>query len=196
MNMEPATATPQKSIWGIIGDVFFSPIEAFEAFKQKPTIWVPLILVVVMAAAAGFFTVEQATMDQLEMMKTSTLPAPIIEQMRQDAQNPNPVTAAIVPAIMVPIFGMLSALLAWFIGGFLLGGKAKFMEIWGVGLLASSRTHSDGRWSDPHTDGDCQRNRASFDRPGGFDAGHRLRLDPGILFLLRGRICHLVAGGA
>ncbi|MCD6250021.1 MAG: YIP1 family protein [candidate division Zixibacteria bacterium] len=136
MNMEPATATPQKSIWGIIGDVFFSPIEAFEAFKQKPTIWVPLILMIVMASAAGFFTAEQTTMDQYEMMKTSTLPAPILEQMRQDAQNPNAILAAIGPAIAVPIFSILSALLAWFIGGFLLGGKSKFMDIWGVGLLA------------------------------------------------------------
>ena len=136
MNMEPAATAPQKSIWGIIGDVFFSPVQAFEAFKQKPTIWVPLILTIVMAAAAGFFTAEQATLDQWEMMKTSTLPAPILDQMRQDAQNPNPVTAAVGPAIVVPIFGMLSALLAWFIGGFLLGGKSKFSEIWGVGLLA------------------------------------------------------------
>ena len=98
MNMESATGAPTKgtkNIWGIIGDVFFSPAQAFEAFKQKPTIWVPLILTIVMAAAAGFFTAEQAALDQLEMMKTATLPGPVLDQMRQDAQNPSPVGTAI-----------------------------------------------------------------------------------------------------
>lgn len=136
MNMEPTATASEKSIWGIIGDVFFSPAQAFEAFKKKPTIWVPLILVMVMAATAGFFTYEEAAQDQWQMMKTSTLPAPVLEQMRQDAQNPSPIGATIGPVIMVPLIGMLSALLAWFIGGFLFGGKAKFSEIWGAGLLA------------------------------------------------------------
>lgn len=137
MNMETVPAA-ERSIWAIIGDVFFSPVKAFEAFKLKPTIWIPLILIIVMGAAAGFLTAEQAAMDQYNMMKTSTtLPPQAIEQMRQDARNPGWLGATIGPAIAVPIFGMLSALLAWFIGGFLLGGKSRFSEIWGVGLLAT-----------------------------------------------------------
>jgi len=137
MNIESSATAPPRNIWRIIGDVFFSPAQAFEDFKQKPTILVPLILTIVMAAAAGFFTAEQAAMDQYEMMKMSTvLPSQAIEQMRQDTENPSLIRATIGPAIVVPLIAMVSALLAWFIGGFLLGGKSKFSHIWGVGLLA------------------------------------------------------------
>lgn len=139
MNMEPTASAPQKSIWGIIGDVFFSPAQAFEAFKQKPTIWVPLILVAVMGATAGFLLAEVSGIDQYEMMKTSTtLPPVALEQMRQGIDDPNQIGGAIGGALVMPIITVVSALLAWFIGGFLFGGKkVKFTEIWGVGLLAA-----------------------------------------------------------
>lgn len=136
MQMETSPTAPRKGIWGIIGDVFFSPVQAFEAFKQKPNLWVPLILVIVLAGAAGYFTADQAAKDQYEMLKTSTLPDAIKDQMRQDAQNPSKIGAAIGPGIAVPLIGIVSALLAWFFGGFLFGGKAKFVQIWGAGLLA------------------------------------------------------------
>ncbi len=137
MNMEPTATAPGKSIWGIVGDVFFSPAQAFEAFKKKPSIWVPLILVMVMAAAGGYFTAGPQASDQYNMMRNSTvLPPTAIEEMRQAVDEPNMIGGAIGPAIVVPLIAMISALLAWFIGGFLFGGKAKFSEIWGTGLLA------------------------------------------------------------
>jgi len=136
MNMEPASAT-QKSIWAIIGDVFFSPTKAFEAFKQKPTILVPLILIIILAAGAAALAYQQNAAAQWEMMRTSTtLPPQILQQMELDAQNPSPIGGTIGAGIVVPIMTLIGALVAWFLGSFVFGRKVKYWHVWGVALLA------------------------------------------------------------
>lgn len=136
MNQE-GIPVAQKSIWGIIGDVFFSPISAFEAFKLKPTWVVPLILTVVLAALAGSLTYQQDAAAQYEMLSQSTsLPPAALEQMRADAQDPSPVGSIVGAAIAVPLITLVAALFAWFMGSFVFGQKAKYSHVWAVGLLA------------------------------------------------------------
>lgn len=136
MNMKSASAT-QRSIWAIIGDVFFSPTKAFEAFKQKPTILVPLILIIILAAGAAALTYQQNAAAQWEMVRTSTtLPPQILQQMELDAQNPSPIGGTIGAGIVVPIMTLIGALVAWFFGSFVFGQKVKYWHVWGVVLLA------------------------------------------------------------
>ena len=136
MHME-STTTATRSIWGIIGDVFFAPIRAFDAFKQKPS-WVTLlILTVILAAAGAGLTAKQNAAAQYDLLSTSSsLPAPFLEQARQSAQNPNPIGPSVGAGIVVPVISLIGALIAWFLGSFVFGQKAKYWHVWAVGLLA------------------------------------------------------------
>ncbi len=138
MNME-GTAVAEKSIWGIIGDVFLAPTKAFEAFKQKPTWLIPLIIIMVLSAAAGGIAYKQNAMGQWDMMSTSTtLPPQIRAQMERDAINPSPVGAVIGGAVALPIITLISALIAWGLGSFVFGAKGvKYSHVWGAILLAN-----------------------------------------------------------
>jgi len=126
-----------RSIWTIVGDVFLAPVKAFDAYKLKPTIVVPLILTIVLAALSGGLPYKQGAEAQIEMLSTSTtLPPPVLEQMRQSAENPSPISSTLGGGIGLVIISLLGALLAWFIGSFILGKKAKYSHVWGVEMLA------------------------------------------------------------
>ncbi len=135
---QPAYGAPTKpkSIWSIIIGIFTSPTEAFAAYKQKPTIIVPLIIVFIMIAIAGAVTAKYGAMLQYEMLKTSELmPPQALEQIRQSVENPNYINAALVGPIVMIIVGLIVALIAMFLGNVIFAGKAKFKPIWGVAIL-------------------------------------------------------------
>ncbi len=124
-----------RSIWAIIGDIFFAPVKALDDFKQKPTWVVPLILCMILMAVAGGLPYKQNAQAQAELLSTSTLPPAIMEQMRASAQNPSPVGALIAGPIVYVIISLIGALLAWMFGSFLFGKKALYSHVWAVGLL-------------------------------------------------------------
>jgi hypothetical protein len=133
----PSVSAAPRSIWAIVGDVFLAPTQAFESFKLKPTILVPLILIVLLGAIAGGLPYKQNAQAQVDMLSSSTtLPPQALEQMRQQAQNPNPISSTVGGAIVIPIITLIGALIAWFFGSFIFGKKAAYLHVWGVVLLA------------------------------------------------------------
>jgi hypothetical protein len=133
----PSVSAAPRSIWAIIGDVFLAPTNAFDSFKLKPTIWVPLILIILLGAISGGLPYKQSAQAQIDMLSTSTtLPAPVLEAMRTAAQNPSPITSTAGGAIVLPIITLIGALIAWFFGSFIFGKKAAYLHVWGVVLLA------------------------------------------------------------
>lgn len=140
-----AASSGGASIWSIIIGVFSSPTEAFDNYKKSPSIIIPLVVVIILGAViGGLMTGPNASM-QYDLMKSSTvLPPQALEQMQADAENPNMVMGIIFAPVMILIFGVLGALVAWFIGSFIFGGTAKFKAVWGVGLLGSLIMHLGG----------------------------------------------------
>ena len=133
----PTVSAAPRSIWAIIGDVFLAPTQAFESFKLKPTILVPLILIVLLGAISGGLTYKQNAQAQVDMLSSSTtLPPQALEQIRQQAQNPSPIGSTAGGAIVLPIITLIGALVAWFFGSFIFGKKAAYLHVWGVVLLA------------------------------------------------------------
>jgi len=124
------------SSWGIVLSVFTNPKAAFENYVKKPSIVWPLILTILLGGLVAGSTAKQSGMMQYEMMKNSTvIPAEALEEMHTKAQNSNPLTAGPIGAITVVIISLISTLIAWVLGSFILGGKAKFKDVWGVLLL-------------------------------------------------------------
>lgn len=136
MNMETVPAAP-KGIMGIIGDIFFSPVTAYESFKQKPNWVIPLILTIVLVSASAGLTYKQSADAQIQMISQSNNPdSPAVQAMIEQSKDPSPMGGMIGAAIMVPVFSLISALLAWLFGSFIFGQKAKYVNVWAVGLLA------------------------------------------------------------
>ncbi len=138
------TAAP-GSIWAIIAGVFTSPTKAFTQFVQKPRLLIPLLAVIVISSLVGIGSGEYGARVQYDMMKTSTvMPPQVLEQMRQDAENPNLIQLALMTPAMMVFGSVLAALVAWFLGAVIFGGQAKFKAIWAVGLLADLIVHIGG----------------------------------------------------
>ena len=143
--MEMNAQAQQKSIWSIIMGVFMAPAEAFQAYKQRPTIIVPLILVAVGFAIAGVALAKYNAILQYEMLKTSEMmPPAALDQMRQSIDNPSYISGALGGPIFLIIIGLLEALIAMFLGNVIFAGKAKFKPIWGVAILTALITALGG----------------------------------------------------
>jgi len=132
-----AVPASSRSIWAIVVDVFAAPTKAFESFKQKPTIWVPLILIIVLAAISGGIPYKQNAQAQYDLLSQSTtLPPQFLEQARQDVESGSPWKGTIGGAIVFPIISLIVALIAWVFGSFIFGKKTPYLHVWGVTLLA------------------------------------------------------------
>lgn len=136
----PMPTTEQEQpvgIWGIMVNVFASPVKAFANYASRPRIIIPVIAIFVLTGIFSAATSPQSAQSQVDMMKKSTsLPPQIVEQMQRDAQNKNPLVDGVVGAVAVTIITIISSLLAWFLGSFFFGGDSKFKAVWGVSLLA------------------------------------------------------------
>jgi len=135
MNTEAASVAP-RSIWGIIGDVFFSPVQGLEDFKKKPTWVIPLILCLILMAIASGLPYKQNAQAQVDLLSTSsTLPPQVLESIKTAAQNPSPVSNIIGGVVAFGVISLIGALLAWMFGSFIFAQKVKYSHVLGVGLL-------------------------------------------------------------
>jgi hypothetical protein len=131
------TADASPSIWSIMVGVFTAPTKAFEDYRQKPSIVIPLIVTVLLAVIVSVAVAKFNAMSQYDLMKTSTsLPAAALEEMRRAIENPSYLTAILGAAFGTIIIGLIEALVAWFFGSFVFGGQAKLMPVWGVVFLS------------------------------------------------------------
>lgn len=132
------TPGPSPSVWSRIGNVFFSPTQAFENYSVSTSALVTLIiLTVVLSIAMTFPIMKYQTLEQIRVLETSpNIPPQALEQMRQNAENPGLVGSIVVTPIVILIIGIIGALLAWMFGGFIFGGKkVSFATVWSVALL-------------------------------------------------------------
>jgi hypothetical protein len=128
----------QNGIWSIIVGVFTAPGQAFIAYNRKPTIWVPLIVMVVLVAAFSGAYAPYQSRAQIELMRQSTtLPPEALQAIEQQSANPSFLRSAITGAIMAVIVSVITALLAWMTGTFFFGGTTTFKKIWGVSMLGA-----------------------------------------------------------
>lgn len=126
----------KRSIWNIMVGVFAGPAEAFSAYNKRPRIWAILLVSICLALIFNFFVAEYQSKMQYDIMsKSKSLPPQVLDQMKEDTENPNQVTGGIAGSVMIVVIGLLSALLAWGIGSFAMGGDSTFKKVWGVSLL-------------------------------------------------------------
>jgi hypothetical protein len=136
---ESIPAAPDHGLWSRIGNVFFSPTKAFEGFRGRAGILVPLLIItIVLSVIMALPVTKYQGLEQIKMLEQSTtLPPQVLEQARERASHPNYIASAIGAPIVVLLIGVISALIAWLFGGFFFGGKkAGFGTIWGVTLLS------------------------------------------------------------
>ncbi|MDH4035330.1 MAG: YIP1 family protein, partial [candidate division Zixibacteria bacterium] len=127
-----------RSITSLMMGVFTAPGQTFDEFCKRPRLIVPLITVLILAAITGAVTVKQTGMIQYDMLKTSTtIPASALEEIHQKALDSGPVSGALGPFFGILIGSIIGALIAWFLGSFVFGGKAKFSAVWAVGIMGS-----------------------------------------------------------
>jgi hypothetical protein len=136
----------QKGFVARVLGVFFSPAETFEDIARKPTIWAPLLLLVVVQ---GFFLYAVAPaqgQDAAAFTERSSflqrLPeeqrAAIIEQQRNPSPTRRLISAATGPLVVV-LFMVIAALIFWGAGN-LLGGQPTFKKTLSMVLFASMIT--------------------------------------------------------
>jgi hypothetical protein len=125
-----------NNIWKIMIGVFTSPVNAFGRFNQSPKLIIPIIVTIILGGFMTGLIAKQQAMLQYNMMKKSTvIPQEVFNKMREDAENANPLKSGAIGGAAIVAFGILSPLLAWFIGSVIFGGSTKFKKIWGVYLL-------------------------------------------------------------
>jgi hypothetical protein len=90
---------------------------------------------VLIAVAAAVMAPYQGQMQVDMLSKSETIPPQVLDQMREQAQNPNPINGIVGGIIAVFIIDLIGALVAWFIGSFIMGGEAKFKAMWGATVL-------------------------------------------------------------
>ena len=131
-----STPAAKRSIWAIVGDVFFAPTKAFESFKFKPTLWVPLILVVLafaVVAYVGYQYDQQATRAIYDA--APNLSAAARAQIDNQPSFIGPEFAAGMMLIMFPIITIVGSLIAWMFISFFFGKKSSFKDVWATNLL-------------------------------------------------------------
>ncbi|NOX38007.1 MAG: YIP1 family protein [Calditrichaeota bacterium] len=125
----------------IVG-IFFQPVKVFEYLRQKPDILVPLILILVITAVVSNLVVDIAVNDQIRLIEQNeNIPDEqkdlIIDRMEASRQGATGfLYTSILPVITTLIVVVLVTLIFWGIGNFILGGTAKFKQMFSVYLYA------------------------------------------------------------
>ncbi len=134
-----AVAAEQKSpgnIWGIIVGVFSRPSEAFQGIKDKPRVLIPLILTFVLLAVAAVPMTQYQAQTQMELLsKSTTIPPQVLDQLKERASQESPIKGVIMAIVIVFIVDIVGTLITWFIGSFIMGGEARFKQMWSVTIL-------------------------------------------------------------
>lgn len=131
-----SASTEKVGIFSIVVGVFTSPTKAFENFKNNPNVWVPIVLMAILAAAVGVGMAKYNAVEQYEMMKSSTtLPPQALDSMRQSVEKPSLVGPLLGGLLVAPIIVLISAAIARFLGGFVFGGNTRYWHVVGVAAL-------------------------------------------------------------
>jgi hypothetical protein len=136
----------QKGFVARILGVFFSPAETFEDIARKPTIWAPLLLLVVVQGLFLYAVAPAQGQDAAAVTENSSflqrLPAEQRAEIIEQQRNPSPtrrLISAIAGPLVVLLFMVIAALIFWGAGN-LLGGQPTFRKTLSMVLFASMIT--------------------------------------------------------
>ena len=136
----PGISDPAPSVWSRIGNVFFSPAKAFENFKiTSGGVGILIGITIVLSIAISFPIANIKIAEQFQAMQQSGNEVP------EAAKKLSYLIAVIVAPMFVVFLGLICSLLAWMIGGFILGGRrVSFVTVWAVNLLGGLITMLGG----------------------------------------------------
>jgi hypothetical protein len=135
-DLTTSTTTGESNIWKIMIGVFTGPTEAFAAFNLKPKILMVLLMTIILGLASGYFTAEYSSKMQYDLLSHSkTIPPQQLEQMRAQSAQPNHIVSGVTGAAVQVVLSLIIALVAWGLGGFVMGGDSTFKKVWGATLL-------------------------------------------------------------
>ncbi len=123
----------RKNFLARVVGVFVSPGETFEDIARKPTIIMPLLLLMVVIAISAYMTFPHAIADNPGQLNSPQFQALSEEQQEQQLSIFRLVGTFAGPVIVV-VFTLLFALLYWGVGN-LAGGQPTFKGMWSVILF-------------------------------------------------------------
>lgn len=129
MGAVAAAAAPKSVLERIIG-VFTSPRATMEDIAARPTWVLPLILVVVVSMASGYFLQDVIADNAIAQMqeKNQDIPAEQIEMTMKWTK----ISSWIAPMIATPIIYLVLAGVLMLAGSIILGGEAKFKSVFSI----------------------------------------------------------------
>lgn len=131
---ESSPAEPTESmnvIQRLIGVVLY-PKRVFEYLKQKPDIWTPLIIAMVIAVIASHLVFDIAVNEQFAQLEESgRLTAEQVDQQRLTLQSGpfRQIQLWVSPIIITAIMYFLIPVILLLVGSVILGGKASYMAL-------------------------------------------------------------------
>lgn len=117
----------------IVG-IFTSPEKVFQYLSHKPEFWIPVIITIIAGVASSFLVYDIAITDTIANYEQMDIPdeqkdmiIDTIEDRRTGAWRY--ASIFLFPIIWIFVVFALVTLAYWIIGNFILGGKAKFKQI-------------------------------------------------------------------
>ncbi len=143
LSEKPAEKTVgEMGVFQRIVGIFFQPVKVFDYLRQKPDIIVPLVLILVITAVVSNLVVDIAVNDQIRLIEQNeNIPDNqkdlIIDRMEASRHGATGfLYTSIFPVITTFIVVVLISLIFWGIGNFILGGSARFKQVFSVYLYA------------------------------------------------------------
>ncbi|MCI0695749.1 YIP1 family protein [candidate division KSB1 bacterium] len=112
--------------------VFVSPASTMQDIAARPSWVLPLIIVTIVGSVSAFFLKGVILQTQLEAMEKRNMTAEQIEQARPMMEKMMTYTVPLVPLVTTPLFYLVIAGLLMFTGNVILGGEAKFSQLFAV----------------------------------------------------------------
>jgi len=117
----------------VIG-IFTSPQKVFQYLSHKPEFWVPIIITIIAAVVSSFLVYDIAISDTIANYEQMDIPDEQRDTIIDTIESRRTGAWRYASIFVFPIIGTfvvfaLVALAYWFIGNVILGGKAKFKQV-------------------------------------------------------------------
>ena len=134
---EQGTLADMNIMQRMIG-IFTGPAQVFKYLKDKPDFLIPLLLAILIGMSSGFLFYDIAINDQIaNIEQNDRIPddqkGQILDRMEGSKTGPmRLISPLVIGPLGIFLFYVLITLIFWFIGNVLLGGKAKFKQVFSI----------------------------------------------------------------
>ena len=130
--MSEVDSTKEMGVSGKVVGIFTSPRETFESIDQKPTWFIPFLIVVIISIVLQYFTMDIRMKDGIAMMEAREIPVEQIEARQSWMDGPMKyIGFAAVPVGVLIVWAIISGILL-FGGNTVMGGESKFKKVFSV----------------------------------------------------------------